>query len=76
VCSNRGAKYEMATHILNGGKGTTGPPLAMTLFLLYEYGFILVSNVGLFEITEWETCMWLLNSDILAGNAALQWHCW
>jgi len=47
----------MATHILNGGKGTTGPPLAMALFLLYEYGLILVCILGLFEITEWESCM-------------------
>jgi len=21
-------------------------------------------------------CMWLLHTDILAGNAARQWHCW
>jgi len=36
-------------------------------------------NLGLFEITEWEpwiTALWLLNTDILAGNAARQWHCW
>jgi len=30
----------------------------------------LVCNLGLFEITEWEPCMRLLNTDILAGNAA------
>jgi len=72
VCSNRGANYEMGTHILNGGKA----PLAMALFLLYEYGFILVCNLSLFEITEWEPCMWLLNTDIFAGYAARQWHCW
>jgi len=45
------------------------------MFLLYEYGFILVCNLSLFEITEWEPCMWLLNTDILVGNAARQWHC-
>jgi len=33
-------------------------------------------NLGLFQITEWEPCMWLLNADILAGNAARLWHCW
>jgi len=38
----------MGTHILNGGKGTTGLLLAMALLLLYEYGFILVCNLGLF----------------------------
>jgi len=27
-------------------------PLATALFLLYEYGFILVCNMSLFEITE------------------------
>ena len=42
----------------------------MTLFLLYEYGFILVCNLSLFELTEWEPCMWLLNTDFFAGNAA------
>ena len=31
------------------GKATTGPPLAMALFLLYEYGFILVCNLGFNE---------------------------
>jgi len=35
----------------------------------------LVCNLGLFEITVWEPCMWLLNTDILADNAARQWHC-
>jgi len=35
-----------------------------------------VCNVGLFQITEWKPCMWLLNADILAGNATRQWHCW
>jgi len=38
--------------------------------------FFLVCNLGLFQITEWEPCMWLLHTDILAGNAARQWHCW
>jgi len=36
----------------------------------------MVCNLGLFEIAEWESCMWLFNTDILAGNAARQWHCW
>jgi len=34
-----------------------------------------VYNPGLFEITEWEPCMWLFKTDIFAGNAARQWHC-
>ena len=38
--------------------------------------FFLVCNLGLFEITEWEPCMWLLRTDILAGYAARQSHCW
>ena len=29
--------------------------------------------LGLFEITEWKPCMWLLNTDTMAGNAAKQW---
>jgi len=29
-----------------------------------------------FKITEWEPCTWLLNTDILVGNAVRQWHCW
>jgi len=29
----------------------------MALFLLYEYGLILVLSLSLFEITEWEPCM-------------------
>jgi len=33
---------------------------------------LLVRNLGLFEIAEWEVCMGLLNTDILAGNAARQ----
>jgi len=51
-------------------------------FLLVQNGvmvricFFLVCNLGLFEITEWEPCTWLLNTDILAGNAVRQWHCW
>jgi len=32
----------------------------------------LVGNLGLFEITEWEPCVCLLNTDILAGNPAIQ----
>jgi len=52
-----GAKHEMGSHILNWGQDTTVPALATALFLLYEYGFILVCNLGLFEITEWEPCM-------------------
>jgi len=51
-------------------------PLVTALFLLYEYGFILVCNLSIFEITEREPCIWLLNTNILAGNAARQWHCW
>jgi len=35
-----------------------------------------VCNLGLFEISEWQPFMCLLNIDILAGNAARQWHCW
>ena len=58
------------------GSGHHWTPLATALFVLYEYGFILVCNMSLFEITEWEPCMWLLNTDMLAGNAARQWHCW
>ena len=58
------------------GEGHHWTPLSMALFLLYEYGFVFVCNLGLFEITEWEPCMWLLNTDFLAGNAARQWHCW
>jgi len=41
---------------LMGGRAPLAP-LVMALFLLYEYGFILVCNLGLFEITEWEPCM-------------------
>jgi len=55
-----------------GGQGTTGPPLATVLFLLYEHEFNLVCNLSLFEITEWEPCMCLMNTDIFAGNAAGQ----
>jgi len=62
----------MGTQIFNGGKGTTVLPLVMALFLLYEYGVILVCNLGLFEITECEPSMWLLNTEIFAGNAARQ----
>jgi len=54
------------------GSGHHWTPMAMALFLLYEHGFILVCNLSLFEITEWEPCMWLLNTDILAR----QWRCW
>jgi len=32
--------------------------------------FFLACNLGLLEITEREPCMLLLNTDILAGNAA------
>ena len=38
--------------------------------------FVLVWNLGLFEITEWEPCMWQLNTYILGGNAARPWHWW
>jgi len=38
------------------------PPLATVLFLLYEYGFILVCNLSLFEITESEPRVWLLKT--------------
>ena len=58
------------------GRAPLGPAVFIVrMFLLYEYGFILVCNLSLFEITEWEPCMWLLNTDILVGNAARQWHC-
>jgi len=30
--------------------------------------------MGLFDMTEWESCMWLLNTDILARNATRQWQ--
>jgi len=38
--------------------------------------FFLLCNPGSFEITEWEPCIWLLNTHIFAVNAARQWHCW
>jgi len=38
--------------------------------------FFWCANLGLFEITEWEPCMWLLNTNILAGNAVRQWRFW
>jgi len=38
-------------HIFEMGEGHHWPLLVMALFLLYEYGFILVCNLGLFEIT-------------------------
>jgi len=44
VCSNWGARYKMATYILNG-VGTTSPPLAMALFYC--------TNTGLFECAIW-----------------------
>jgi len=28
----------------------------------------LVYNLGLYEITEWKPCMWLLDTDILPGR--------
>jgi len=48
--ATRGSNMKGGAHIWNEGQGTTDPPLATTLFLLYEYGFILVCNLGLFEI--------------------------
>jgi len=38
--------------------------------------FFDVQSAGLLEINEWEPGVWLLNTDILSGNAARQWHCW
>ena len=38
--------------------------------------FFLVCSLGLFEITECESCTWLLSTDILLDNATRQWHCW
>jgi len=46
----------METHILNEGRAPLAP-LAMALFLFYEYRFMLVCNLSLFKITEWEPCM-------------------
>jgi len=43
----------MGEQSLNGGQGTTGPQLETVLFLLYEYGLILVCNLSSFAITEW-----------------------
>jgi len=31
-----------------------------------------VCNLGLFKITEWESCIRLLKTDILAGNVGRQ----
>ena len=51
------------------------------MFLFVTQGFwvfivricsFFVCAPDLFEITEWQPCMWLLNTDILAGNAARQ----
>jgi len=41
------------------GSGHHWTPMASAtaLLLLYEYGFILVRNLTLFEITEWEPCV-------------------
>jgi len=37
-------------------------------------GFLVCGRArGLFEIIEWEPCMGLLNTDILASNAVRQW---
>jgi len=45
-----GGKYDMWTHISNGGRAPLAPSGDGPV-LLYEYGFILVCNLGLFEIT-------------------------
>jgi len=37
--------------------------------------YFLVFNLLLFEITEWESCMRQLNTNIFAGTAARQWQC-
>jgi len=50
VCSNRGAKYDMWIYVSNGGRAPLAPSGDGPV-LLYEYGFILVCNLGLFEIT-------------------------
>ena len=54
-----GPNMKWGTQILNGGLGTTGPPLRLStdLFLLYDNTGLLWCDLGLFEITEWEPCM-------------------
>jgi len=39
-------------------------------FWVFSAGICSLWNLGLFQITEWEPCIWLLNTDILAD---MQW---
>jgi len=39
--------------------------ITQAFWVFFEEYVFLVCNLALFEITEWEPCMWLLNTDLL-----------
>jgi len=57
------------------GKGTTSARWRWPCFYCTNTGLLWCAIWVYLKSLKWEPCMWLLNTDILAGNAARQLHC-